>query len=454
MHSGGSFDTTVLAGNVVFPQTKGVDGINDVRIPELYEPVQDIYETDNTKVLLVRHRHLGELRVLKRVIRTNTTGYEADILKGLRHPAIPILYDYQEDEEAVCLIEEYVRGMSLKDYLSEHGLVSVDFILRCMVQICEVIMYLHEQEPYPILYLDLKPEHIILRGEELMLVDYGAALYQPRSGTTFQKYGTIRYMAPEVATGTATVKCDLFSIGRIAKEMLCHTDQRIPGRLKRVINACTEENPDRRPESARRLRDEFAAMAKKRAEEVGGRTHFLEKIAVTGNESGIGTSHIAMALTAGLNALHIPAYYLNRSGKPIAHYMLRNEPAAKEEKGIIYHKAFRGVCDFGEAVMECKHPEGVYLVDCGTDLVKSVKADHHIHVIGTRIWQNREITEAAEKADLFLLNPDNRYFGRSLASVSGIPVLGFPTDEEPFYPSKQKLRLVRHIAKEWLLNGK
>ncbi len=426
----------------------------DAKLPDGYEPIKIIYDTERTKVFLVRHRHLGELRIIKKVIRTNTTGYEAEILKSLRHPAIPILYDYQEDENTVCLIEEYVRGMSLKDYLIEHEVVTVDFILRCMVQICDVAVYLHELKPYPILYLDLKPEHIMIRGEDLMLVDYGAALYQPRSGIAFQKYGTIRYMAPEVANGTASVKSDLYSIGRIAEEMLGHTRERISGRLKRLIFSCTNSDPDRRPQNARKLRDEFAEIAGKGKEKMKGSTHFLNMIAVTGNESGIGTSHIAMALAAGLNAIHVPAYYLNRSGKPAAHYLLRNEPSAKEVKGIIYHKAFRGICDYGEAVEECTRPEGVYVADYGTDIVKAETADRHIHVIGTRIWQNREISEMAERADAFLLNPDNRYFGIRFAAGSGIPVFGFPMDCEPFYPSKRKLHLVRHLWKEWVSSGK
>ncbi len=446
MKSSWAFGKTDFARDVCFPETKGVNEISNVSIPDVYEPVKVIYETDNTRVLLVRHRHLGELRIVKTVIRTNTSGYEAEILKGLRHPSIPILYDYQEDDNAVCLIEEYVRGMSLKDYLSEHEVVSVDFILRCMVQICDVMTYLHERKPYPILYLDLKPEHVILRGEELMLVDYGAALYQPRSGITFQKYGTIRYMAPEVAEGTASVKCDLYSVGRIAEEMLCHTKERVSHRLGHLVASCTDKRPNRRPESARTLRDAFAGIADERAKKADGNAHFLKRIAVTGNESGIGTSHIAMALTVGLNALGVPAYYLNRSGKPVAHYLLRNEPAAREEKGIIYHKAFRGICDFGEAVEECTRPEeGVYVTDYGTDLTGAAKADRHIHVVGTRIWQNREVDEMAENADILLLNPDNRFCGRNLAILSDTPVMGFPMDKTPFYLSRRKLHLVRTI---------
>ena len=199
-----TFGITPVRRYVVSIGERG-DFIIECKIPEAYEAVKEIYRTDTTVVYIVRHRHLGELRILKSVMRSRIAGYEAEILKGLRHPSIPILYDYQEDDTGVCLIEEYVRGMSLKDYLLAHTAVTIDLILSCMVQLCEVIAYLHGLQPYPILYLDLKPEHMILRGEDLMLVDYGAALYQPRSGAAFQKYGTLQYMAPEAAKGTATM---------------------------------------------------------------------------------------------------------------------------------------------------------------------------------------------------------------------------------------------------------
>lgn len=450
MQSPQSFDIT-SSRDVSLPSAKGVNEINDVSLPDGYEAVKEIYRTDNTLVMLVRHRHLGELRILKRVIRSNTAGYEAEILKGLRHPAIPILYDYQEDANGVCLIEEYVRGLSIKDYLLEHNTVTVDFICQCMVQLCDVIAYLHGLQPYPILYLDLKPEHMILRGEELMLVDYGAALYQPRSGSTFQKYGTLHYMAPEAAVGTASIRSDLYSIGKVAGELLSHTSGRIPGRIRRMIRSCLSNDPAQRPESAIKLREAFAEYSHRGKDNAaGGGQRLFSTIAVTGNESGIGTSHIAIALTAGLCSMGRPAYYRNRSGKPTAHYLLRNEPAAKEEDGIIYHKAFRGIADYGDVITEASGQQGLCVVDCGCDMAKAVNADRHIHIVGTRMWQNRELEEASvSAADLILLNPDNRRIGRSVSKFCHTPVMGFPTDADPLYLSKRKRRVIKYLLKEW-----
>lgn len=55
--------------------------------------------------------------------------------------------------------------------------------------------------PYPILYQDLKPEHIILCGDQVKLLDFGIASFFTGFGKNFQLYGTSRYCAPEILRG-------------------------------------------------------------------------------------------------------------------------------------------------------------------------------------------------------------------------------------------------------------
>ena len=62
-------------------------------------------------VFLARHLGLDEERAIKRVRRTES-GFiqEAALLKRLRHPGIPIIYDLEIDENYYYLIEEYLCG--------------------------------------------------------------------------------------------------------------------------------------------------------------------------------------------------------------------------------------------------------------------------------------------------------------------------------------------------------
>ena len=70
-----------------------------------YEIVSCIANTSHSKVLLVKHKLLGELRVAK-VIECNDKRViqEANIIKLFRHPQIPIIYDIVEDNNSICII--------------------------------------------------------------------------------------------------------------------------------------------------------------------------------------------------------------------------------------------------------------------------------------------------------------------------------------------------------------
>ena len=67
-------------------------------------------------VFLAVHLGLEEYRAVKRVSKSflNYEQFrrEALILKELRHPGIPIVYDVEEDENYSYLIEEYLEGDS------------------------------------------------------------------------------------------------------------------------------------------------------------------------------------------------------------------------------------------------------------------------------------------------------------------------------------------------------
>ena len=71
-------------------------------------------------------RSLNVLRAVKciNIYQNNCdTAYrEADILKNLRHPSIPIIYDIEQDSEHIYVIEEYIEGMSLTQLISQQKL--------------------------------------------------------------------------------------------------------------------------------------------------------------------------------------------------------------------------------------------------------------------------------------------------------------------------------------------
>lgn len=159
----------------------------------------------STSVYVVIHKKLGTKRVLKAIKKSSDSSHhyltEAKILASLAHPGIPTLYDYGEDEKTICLIEELVTGMSLKEYFLSHAL-KIDEIIRIIEKTADILIFLHERKP-PVLYQDLKPEHIIINGDDIRLIDYGIArtLTLSASQNHKQNFGTPYYASPEARNG-------------------------------------------------------------------------------------------------------------------------------------------------------------------------------------------------------------------------------------------------------------
>lgn len=148
---------------------------------------------------------------------------EALLLARLRHPAIPLLYDYFLENGYWYLVMEYVPGSTLSLYMREHAPLPQLEAVNYALQICDVLDYLHQQNP-PVVFRDLKPANIIMHPDgRLMIVDFGIARYFKEgqfNDTT--DFGSPGYASPEQyeGIGQTDARSDLFSLGVILHEML------------------------------------------------------------------------------------------------------------------------------------------------------------------------------------------------------------------------------------------
>jgi serine/threonine protein kinase/N-acetylneuraminic acid mutarotase len=148
---------------------------------------------------------------------------EALLLARLHHPAIPLLYDYFLENGYWYLVMEYVPGSTLSSYVREHAPLPPLEAINYALQICDVLDYLHRQNP-PVVFRDLKPANIILHPDgRLMIVDFGIARYFKEgqfNDTT--DFGSPGYASPEQyeGIGQTDARSDLFSLGVIIHEML------------------------------------------------------------------------------------------------------------------------------------------------------------------------------------------------------------------------------------------
>ena len=101
---------------------------------------------------------------------------EADILKRLKHPYLPRVYDFVETPEAVYTVMDYIPGESLSMALKRRGRFTVEEVFKWAGQLGEALAYLHGQKP-AIIHGDIKPANIMLTPDgDICLIDFNIAL--------------------------------------------------------------------------------------------------------------------------------------------------------------------------------------------------------------------------------------------------------------------------------------
>ena len=105
---------------------------------------------------------------------------------------------------------------------------------------------------------DVKPENIILRGDQAVLIDFDAArLHKPEHETDTQVLGTTGFAAPEqYGLSQTDQRADIYAAGILINVMLTgeHPSRKLAeGHLGRVVRRCTQVSPEKRYPNVLRL---------------------------------------------------------------------------------------------------------------------------------------------------------------------------------------------------------
>ncbi|MFL5803274.1 MAG: protein kinase domain-containing protein, partial [Roseiflexaceae bacterium] len=154
---------------------------------------------------------------------------ESGLLATLQHPAIPKVYDFFEENGRVYLILELISGKDLETVLDEAGgPLPEERVARWGVQICDVLIYLHNHEPEPIVFRDMKPSNIMVTEQDrIVLIDFGIARNLTRPDRKGTMIGTEGYSPPEQYRGLAEPRGDLYALGATLHHLLTASDPRL-----------------------------------------------------------------------------------------------------------------------------------------------------------------------------------------------------------------------------------
>ncbi|HIZ78177.1 MAG TPA: serine/threonine protein kinase [Candidatus Lachnoclostridium stercorigallinarum] len=414
-------------------------------------------------VYLATHLGLEEKRAIK-VISRESAEYgrfrkEGLILKSVRHPGIPIVYDLEEDGESGYLIEEYLEGENLFEVVKEQGPLSTARTVSIGIQICHLVHHLHSAKENPILYLDLQPKNLLLCRGTVKLVDFGQAAFFGESG---EAAGTPGCAAPEQYAGEQPdERTDIYGIGAVLY-FLCEGRYfspdglsafgRFPSSLRRlgkedrrrrklrgVIRRCLERRREKRYRTAMELAKELEKVGTLFPELPGrgsGGESFPIVVGFAGSGRGVGTTHLAVGMAAYLRDRNVSVLYAEENGEGAVRELLRHFRKNLSRFGTISLFGLDMRPFLGENVHLDQGDWQVVVKDLGTDgWERDREWDFLVEVRGGKVWNRPR--GALPSPTLVVLN-QNCSSARSAGLDKGEDTVfcRAPYFPDPFFPDR------------------
>lgn len=211
--------------------------------------------------------HLNRTVAIKEVSREEEWAWkEAEVLKRLKHPSIPIIYDVLKEEEHISIVMEYMEGNSLLSVLEEGEPMEESQAVQIGIGIGECIQYLHSL-PEKIIYRDIKPANLLLDEKgKIKLIDFDSAFIGMQEEKEKGYAGTYGYSAPEQfeLQGIVDEKSDIYAFGATMYHMLTGRNPSKPPyhlykirevnpfvteNLEEIVEKCMEKEREKRYEN-------------------------------------------------------------------------------------------------------------------------------------------------------------------------------------------------------------
>ena len=179
----------------------------------------DVYKAKDHKL-----NRFVAVKVLKSEFREDTTFIrkfrsEAQAAAGLTHPNIVNVFDVGDDEGVYYIVMELIEGITLKEYITKKGKLSVKEATSIAIQ---VSMGLEAAHNHGIVHRDVKPQNIIISTDgKVKVTDFGIARAASSNTISSNVMGSVHYSSPEqVRGGYSDEKSDIYSLGITLYEMV------------------------------------------------------------------------------------------------------------------------------------------------------------------------------------------------------------------------------------------
>ena len=265
-----------------------------------YQIIRKIGQGGMGKVYLAKDLRLGSQIALKENMfnddkMVEAFEREARLLAGLRHAALPKVFDHFAEGDSTFLVMEYIAGNDLEDVLEKRRMkqspvglpkpFEVDEVVAWGEQLLDALDYLHSR-PTPIIHRDIKPQNLKLaERNQIALLDFGLAKGSAVQATQMVSNASIfgytpNYAPIEQVQGSGTeARSDLYSLaatlyhlitGEVPPDALSRAkamvegdedplrpantiNLRVPASISAILTQAMAQNKNARPASAKEM---------------------------------------------------------------------------------------------------------------------------------------------------------------------------------------------------------
>ena len=212
---------------------------------------------------------------------TNSLTTEVNMLKRLHHHAIPQIVDMIDNGDTIAIVMDYVEGESLSAVIKHHGPQLEEDVVEWGIQLCDVLSYLHNQKPRPVIYRDMKPSNVMLRPDgTIAILDLGIAReYKEYSTSDTTVLGTRGYAPPEQYVGQTDARSDIYALGMTLRHLLTGMDPNcqdtteslhtcgvtVSPEMEAILRKCTQPAAEKRYQNCHALYGDLLKLRQQQA---------------------------------------------------------------------------------------------------------------------------------------------------------------------------------------------